>query len=61
MNRHTLFTFASTASPKTHVNEATNQDGGTLHIKGGALIDGKLKGVTIISTDDSMVRISAMA
>lgn len=61
MSRHTLFTPDRTASPKTHVSETTDQDGGILRIKGGALIDGKLKGVTIISTDDSMVKISAMA
>jgi hypothetical protein len=56
VSRHTLFTADRTASPKTHVSETTYQDGGTLRIKGGALIDGKLKGVTIVGTADSMVK-----
>jgi hypothetical protein len=56
MSRHTLFTADRTALPKTHVSETTDQDGDTLRVKGGALIDGKLKSVTIIGTADSMVK-----
>lgn len=61
MSRYALFPSDCLASPKTRLSENTDQEGGTLRIKGGALIDGKLKGVTIISVDDSIIKISALA
>jgi Polymer-forming cytoskeletal len=61
MNRYTLFPDDCLVHPLTRLSENTDQEGGILRIKGGALIDGKLKGVTIISVDDSIIKISALA
>jgi cytoskeletal protein CcmA (bactofilin family) len=60
-NRCKLFPNDKLNAPKTVVSESTDQEGGTMRLKGGGLIDGKLKGVTIIVSDDSFLRISALA
>lgn len=61
MSRYKLFAEGNLPAPKTVVNETTDQEGGTLRLKGGALIDGRLTKVTIISVDDSPIKVSALA
>lgn len=61
MSNYTLFEAETFKAPKTLVSNTTDQEGGTLRIKGGAKIDGKLTGVTIISTDNTPIKISALA
>lgn len=60
-NRFTMFDIDSDPAPSTSISKSTDAEGGTLRIKGGALIDGKLTKVTIISTDNSRVQLSVTA
>lgn len=61
MSRYALFDDTVLNNPSTMITSTTDQEGGTLRVKGGALIDGKLTRVTIIVTDESPLKISAMA
>jgi Polymer-forming cytoskeletal len=61
MSRYKLFPDAKMDNPATKVSQTTDQEGGTMRIKGGALIDGQLNAVTIISTDGSPIKVSALA
>lgn len=61
MNRNVLFANEIFATPKTMVSHATELDGCTMKTKQTAVIDGTLSNATIISVDDSPIKISALA
>ena len=57
-----LFTDSETADAKTIIPKSTSMEGGTLKTKGGAIIDAEeLSGVTLVSTDNSMIQLSALS
>lgn len=60
-NRNVLFTNEIFSAPKTMVSHATELDGGTLKIKQTGLIDGKLTDLVLVSSDDTPIKISALA
>ena len=61
MTRYALFDDTVLNNPSTMITSTTDQEGGILRVKGGALIDGKLTRVTIIVMDESPMKISALA
>lgn len=56
MTRYALFDDTVLENPSTMITATTDQEGGTLRVKGGALIDGKLTPMTIIAIDESPMR-----
>lgn len=61
MSRNILFKDETFANPKTMISEHTELDGCNMKSKLGALIDGKLNNVIVTSSDDSPIKISALA
>lgn len=61
MNKYVLFNQDILKDAQTHVSESIIYEGGTLRVKGGAVIDGCLSKTTVISVDGSPIKVSALA
>lgn len=61
MKRNVLFNDDAFSNPRTILSQHTEIEGGLLKVKMAGLIDGKLTSVSIISSDDSPIKISALA
>lgn len=61
MNNYVLFDQDVLKTAQTHVGESIVYEGGTLRVKGGAVIDGCLAKTTVISVDGSPIKVSALA
>jgi cytoskeletal protein CcmA (bactofilin family) len=61
MNNYVLFSEDSLKAAQTHVCENIEYEGGTLRVKGGAVINGNLSKTTIISVDGSPIKVSVLA
>lgn len=59
--RHALFTSNTFEEPQTLVSERTQLEAGTLKTSQTSLIDGRLTDVHIESSDDTPIKISALA